>query len=356
MRRRQPTVRVAATAVALLAAAGCAKGGVDAAGPTTTAAPPISLADPTSSTRAPDPGGKDVAGQVFGGQGGTPGEGAGEGEGDGGGAGAAIGRLTPEASSAYLEEAGSRTSSQDTAEYTITMEVEGAADHPGTVSLFDISGAYDHGADASRATIDMSGLAAAAPEALGEDASLFADPVDTIQLGTTSYVKVPGLTDALGDGWIKTTGDDSGNPVQPLLDLFRVDDIGAFLDSLGAAGTVEEVGTEDVAGVSTTHYHSDIDPSKIDATGTQDLFGNLGDAEHAAVDVWVDDDALVHRIQIVADASALGSDLAPSFAGGEVTIVLELAGLGDAVTIEAPPDDEVLDLGAGGGLGLDEDE
>ena len=334
-----PRRLLVASLAALVTVAGCSNSeSVQASGPTTsstggapsTTAASIVLGDDESSTT------------VTGGRG-KPGGGA--------GIGAQVGRLTPEAGSSLMSQVGQATTAADTGSFHVTMAVDDATDHPGHVDLMDIEGAYDHTTGASRSTIDLSGLAAVDPDSLGEDAALFDEPIETIQIGGTAYLKVPGLTDALG-GWLKTTGDDTTSGVKPLLDMFRIEDITDFLASLKAAGDVTEVGTEDVAGVSTTHYHADIDPSRLDVGANPGgLLGSLGDAEEAVVDVWIDDDALVHRVQIVADADALGADLAKAFAGGQATLVLEMSDLGAPAGIEAPPPDEVVDLN--GGLGDD---
>ena len=316
-----------ACVAALVIAAGCSNGDtVQASGPTsagvstTSTAAPITLVDGDASTTLATRGG-------------------------GAGIGAQVGRLSPEEGSSLMGQVGRATTAEDTGTFHLTMAVDDATNHPGHLDLMEIEGAYDHTTGASRSTIDMSGLAAADPASLGEDAELFAEPIETIQLGTTSYLKVPGLTDALG-GWLKTTGDDTTSGVKPLLDMFKIEDITDFLASLQAAGDVTEEGSEDVAGVPTTHYHAAIDPSKLDADAIDpdSLLGSLGDADEAVVDVWIDDDSLVHRVQIVADASALGSDLGRTFAGGQATLVLEMSDLGEPSDIEAPPPDEVVDL------------
>lgn len=310
---------------ALVAASGCAKTETPlASGPTSA---PASTSPPSTAAVSTADGSTTTSGG-----------------GHGGGIGAQIGRLTPEASSSFISKVGERTSAEDTGSFHLTMVVDDATDHPGHVDLMEIDGAYDHKTGASRATIDMSGLAAADPASLGGDAAMFREPIDIIEIGDEAYLQVPGLGADLG-GWIKTSSDDGTSGVKPLLEMFKVDDIGRFLASLQAAGSVREIGTEDVAGVKTIHYHADVDPSKLDTSGaTSGLLSNLGDAEEAAIDVWVDEDSLVHRVQIVADAGALGHDLATTFAGGQATLVLEMSDLGEPADITAPPEDEVLDL------------
>jgi hypothetical protein len=143
--------------------------------------------------------------------------------------------------------------------------------------------------------------------------------------------------------------------------MFQVSDIGGFLDALACAGKVDDAGHESIdpgggkAAVATNHYRVDADAAKLKGCIARNqnagqLLDNLGDAERATVDVWVDDRSLVRKLVVTADEKALGAGLAAQFKGGTSVLTMTLSGFGEPVTIEAPPEAEVSE-GLGSGLG-----
>ncbi|MEX2293710.1 MAG: hypothetical protein WD691_07960 [Acidimicrobiales bacterium] len=127
---------------------------------------------------------------------------------------------------------------------------------------------------------------------------------------TTAYVRIPMLHELTGEpGWLSLSSTELGergsvgfaatalNPVR-LVDTLR-----------GVVGDVQEVGREEVRGVSTTHVTSTL------------LTGQ-------SMDVWVDAEQLVRRLRVVVDDTS--SEL------GIVTTTVELFDFGATVDIDVP--------------------
>lgn len=134
-----------------------------------------------------------------------------------------------------------------------------------------------------------------------------------LAIGDTTYLRYP--REVMGElpaGKVWVTAPKDAVP----LDELRPDTI---LDMLRqASGETERVGREDVRGVETVRYRLTVacDGARLACDGV------------APVDVWIDDDGLLRRIQIDDDS-------------GEGTI--EFFDFGAEIEIEAPPDDEVVD-------------
>src|SRR5918912_713416 len=84
-----------------------------------------------------------------------------------------------------------------------------------------------------------------------------------------------------------------------------------------------------VAGVRTTKYHATVDASRIDKK-----LPDLG-VKHVPVDVWIDHKQMVRKITLKVSAPNPNNS-------GDFTFVLR--GFGPAVTIDAPPSDQTVDI------------
>jgi hypothetical protein len=131
------------------------------------------------------------------------------------------------------------------------------------------------------------------------------DPFDAevVQLegDSTIYMKAAVFADGMPKGkhWVAIAQND------PFGD-FSQNDPAQMLQYLRGAGSVDEVGTEDVRGVSTKHYKATIDLHKV----ADRLSGSkrklveqaaqvLGEAgSKVPLEVWVGDDGYVHRIHM----------------------------------------------------------
>lgn len=130
-----------------------------------------------------------------------------------------------------------------------------------------------------------------------------------------------------------------------------------FLNYLRGSGSFTKVGTEQVAGFSTTHYRGSIDldkaishyPSSEQATARQAI-SKLESALHSKslpVDVWVDSKQLVRKMSFAMNVSTQGTALSMNMA-------MVIPEYGPEAAPSLPPADQVFDLtglttGAGGG-------
>jgi hypothetical protein len=136
----------------------------------------------------------------------------------------------------------------------------------------------------------------------------------------------------------KALGED---PAKIMQDWNPGSDPTQLLDMLGkASGGVEKVGTETVAGVETTHYHATIDLAKLvqekGATQTEaEQLRKMIDAQEIPVDVWIDGDGYVRRIDEKLSLTMKGKT-------EHMSLVITIPELGD-FTIE-PPTEGVADV------------
>jgi hypothetical protein len=156
--------------------------------------------------------------------------------------------------------------------------------------------------------------------------------------GDTVYMQSPLLG---ANTWyrVDTTADNSGG----LSDIWAqvVDPTQLFGRIQDAASSMVEVGSEQVNGVQATHYHGELDLQKAaQMGGTTTAFAS------DPVDVWVDGQGLVTRVQVSATS---GGDQGSASSG---TITVDLHDYGKPVTVDVPPANQVKDLSdAVGGLG-----
>jgi hypothetical protein len=269
------------------------------------------------------------------------------------------GFVKPEASTAFLTQVAQKTRAANTGRFSLTIVVDGATGTSGHVDLMSLEGAYDKDNDQAQITLDMSGLVEADPDAAtaaGLDPTLYGSPIEIVQDGDTQYVKIESFGALLGKPWMKMTDAADQSGFNEIFDMFKVEDISGFLETLQASGDVADEGKEDVDGVESIHYHADVDPREIDTSKNASagkLLSSFEGATTAAVDVWVDENALVRKLSIAADAGALGSDFGPTFKDGTATLTMGLSGFSEVIEFDIPSADEVLDPESIGGLGLD---
>ena len=163
--------------------------------------------------------------------------------------------------------------------------------------------------------------------------------------GTYMYVKGAAFDPALaGKEWGRV---DLSSTTAARTTQFNQDPT-AYLDWLrGAGGDVEEVGQEEIDGTETTHYRADLSidsivdqaPDEEAAEAMRAGFAVFGDVESFPLEVWVGDDGLPRRINIVLEGEG-GTDLATD-------VTVELSDYGVDVEVEPPTDYKELDTLAG---------
>jgi hypothetical protein len=224
-----------------------------------------------------------------------------------------------------LEEAGTSR---------FVMRVTAAGE--GVDSRFEATGEQDLTAGTLRMEADL-GLDAASTETLVVD--------DTIFLRSPLFEMFTG--DA--DGWIGVDLEEAGRSSGLELDQLVEGNTGpaALVQQLrGAAGDIEELGTDEVRGVDTRHLRVTVDTGRAIEQSPAEVRDQLrtfaetsGLPDQYPMEVWIDDEALVRRISTVVE---IEDEVA-----GPVTqqTTLELFDFGVGVDIEAPDPDDVTDMG-----------
>lgn len=161
--------------------------------------------------------------------------------------------------------------------------------------------------------------------------------IDEVIHGSTIYMQSPLFSGSLPKGktWMKidlqkalrSQGIDfstlgSQDPTQTLAQLQRL-------------GTVTEIGSEDVGGVSTTHYRGHVDVAKL-PQGAQ--IQALTNAKYGPLDIWIgDEDGLVHRMKV-------SYSVAPSGAAKQaIAFTTDFSDFGKAVAVSIPAESQTFD-------------
>jgi hypothetical protein len=106
---------------------------------------------------------------------------------------------------------------------------------------------------------------------------------------------------------------------------------------LRGSGDVKKVGTERVRGVSTTHYHAEIDFEKaVEKTGDEQykklMRQSLGDATSGPADVWIDPGSRVRRIRMKMPMGPASMDM-----------TIDFLRFGVVMNLDVPSSDDVFD-------------
>lgn len=247
----------------------------------------------------------------------------------------------------FLREAAEATSEVTSQRFTMTLDM----DTPGTGGVsVDSEGAFDNETGRGRITMDMTESFAntGADESLPEGAGIMEMIVD----GGTTYVKSP-LYSMMGGGdeeWMRidteeltdTSSLGGGQAVDPA-EFLR------FLEAAG--GEIEEVGTEEVRGVETTHLRTTLDLRKMleeasdeeRAELEEDLEGlgaGAGAFTSLPTEAWVDEDGYVRRFTMTFDFSHVADEMD----GVSMVFTVELFDFNEPVDIEIPDPSVVGEL------------
>ena len=207
-------------------------------------------------------------------------------------------------------------------------------------------GAVDFERRAATMTFDVGDLlqASGLPAAAGERWTILTN-------GLLVYMRAPALARQLPGGkeWLKLDVEQlakSRNVDLGQLRQLTQNDPTQMLDYLKAvSGKIEEVGSEDVRGVATTHYRAKVDLDKVAdqapanareafRSSIRSLERGLGGHE-VPIDVWVDSDNRVRRL-----AEHLTVAL-----GGDVDFTVDFFDFGTPVSVTTPPAADTTDLG-----------
>ncbi len=160
--------------------------------------------------------------------------------------------------------------------------------------------------------------------------------VHEIVVDGAAYLQVQGI-EMLPAVWVKADlgKDGAGSADNPLARLATSGGVDDLLAALREVGTVEKVARQEVGGVQTTKYHATLDASSflkdLPAVGGLDL-GGIAAAAKAPVDLWVDDQGRLVRVEATVGSGDSG-----------VRLALGLADFGAPLDVRAPS--TALDLG-----------
>lgn len=247
----------------------------------------------------------------------------------------------------FLNEAAEATSAVDTQKIYMNMTMTGVPE-VGDITI-EANGEVDNTSGLSHMTMDMSSVFGA----MGDEAGLPADAgmMEVIVDGDTTYMK-SSLFSMLGDDskpWMKVPTEDQGSVTSG-----APSDPSKFLEFLENTGSeIEEVGTEEVRGVETTHIRTVLDTEALladapeeDKAEMQAQLDELGGAfDEIPVEAWVGEDGMVRRITMTFDFAATGD---AELGNTAMDITVEMYDFGEPVDISVPDPSEVSDLDATG--------
>lgn len=185
--------------------------------------------------------------------------------------------------------------------------------------------------------------------------------VEVRMVGHVMYMRLPAAMQTMAHGkqWMSIDLDallkqQTGATLSQLQGLSGQDPAQFMTLLQGVSNDVRKVGTEDVRGVSTTHYKVTLDLDKalarISDPATRDsvrqMYDKLG-LRTIPADVWVDGDGLPRRVAMTMSGLAKGQT---GGSGAAMDMTMDFYDYGTSVDVSAPPADQTTDLtGAIGG-------
>jgi hypothetical protein len=253
------------------------------------------------------------------------------------------------------------TGQQSGVKFSLTTELSSSA-LPGGAFSITANGYMDERNHSGEMTMDLSGIPGASALPGGG-----AGTVQMIFQYPVIYMNLPSLAGKLPEGktWMElnlTKAAQADGIDLPQLSSLDENDPTQFLEYLrSSSGGVTTVGHETVDGVPTTHYHATLQlsdilarlPSSAQAAAKATL-EKLDDGGAIPVDVWVDAQGRVRRIQLSIGSSlpagASGSTTGAASASGTTT--MNFADYGPIPPIVPPPAGEVFDATSLASAGL----
>lgn len=265
------------------------------------------------------------------------------------------GRFDGPSGAAYLGEVAEATGDLTTQKMSMEMVIEGVP-MMGDLALTS-EGQFDNENERGRLSMDMSAMF----DSMGAGSGLPAGSgvIEMVIDGDVAYMKSPLLSELGGSDkpWLRVdsldlaeggamTGGAQSNPQ-------------AFLEFLRSAGSVDELGTETIRGVETTHLGAELaledfvaqapEAERAELEETLESLGTEGLAFPAIpAEVWVDGEGYVRKFEMTFDFADLGesTDEAGSMGMDEMsmTIAVEFYDFDQPVDITIPDPSEVGEL------------
>lgn len=166
-----------------------------------------------------------------------------------------------------------------------------------------------------------------ANEKMSMDMDMGGMAMKMIQVDGVTYVQM----ELTGDKWMRVP-DDQSSQYDSATD--QADLVKQLEEMKDAVKSVENLGKEDVDGVPATHYRF-----VLDAAALKDLTGSEGklDADTFGYDVWVDDAALVRKVEMELKAEVDGKSMPFKIAG-------TMGDYNEPMDITAPPEDQIMEM------------
>jgi hypothetical protein len=227
---------------------------------------------------------------------------------------------------------------------------------------FSASGASDTASGEGEITLDMGSfgklMGGLAGSMGGNVPAGFDDPekwkMELRLDGDVAYMRMPLLADKLPGGkeWVrldlKKAASVQGLDLEQFQGFAQGSDPRQMLDFLRAVSSeVTRMGTEEVRGVETTHYFAVVDLKKALAdlartSGQETLFSQFGgfadSLQNLPIDVWVDADNLVRRMNMDLSFAVPGQGAA------KASVAMELFDYGRPVSVDVPPASDTVDV------------
>ena len=176
------------------------------------------------------------------------------------------------------------------------------------------------------------------------------------QIGPDVYQKMPEWVRSqlpYEEAWIRWSTEDLAGSAGNESSEARTstpDEVTSELEYLrGVSGSVEEAGRDWVRGVATTHYEAEIDLNRAAEQGSPKLRETFRQAkeelgvETLPVETWLDDDGRVRRFKM--DVPLESADLEDAgIDGARITLTEEVYDYGAPVRVQAPPEDDTVDM------------
>lgn len=185
---------------------------------------------------------------------------------------------------------------------------------------------------ASQVTLTIEGAGAQVP---GQEGPL---EIETIFVDGVIYQRIPGFAEQLGTDaeWFSIDAEAQIPGIAELIEQAESADPTQSFDLLQQVADVEEVGTEEINGVSTTHYRAQarlgdlleqggIDPNTLGASADVD--------QQVPIDVWLDDEGRVRQLTQDVEVEGIAT-----------TTTIEILEYGVDAEISPPPADNTADL------------
>ncbi|HEV2061918.1 MAG TPA: LppX_LprAFG lipoprotein [Solirubrobacteraceae bacterium] len=175
----------------------------------------------------------------------------------------------------------------------VHMTVTGTVETQGQSIPLSMDGDADLRKLRMRSTIEMGG---GLPE------------IEQVLVGTVMYMRMEGLEEALGAEWVKfdlaRIGEQMGVDLGQMMQMSQASPA-QQLDYLRTMADLEEVGTETIDGVQTTHYKGEVDlrryPDVVPAEDREkarrsiEKLIEMSGQPTTPTEVWIDDESLVRR-------------------------------------------------------------